>query len=130
MAITHDYIHSLDGVRLIQAVHMVNLTLESVKLFHPVLFLFQLTSSYATPTTNPDCFKLPSKMIGCCCAIAPPLCSQQQPLHCVFNNVCKAQPEVFHFCSTGMAIDNSNMIATSICCNLIGQSMVLYHIDP
>ena len=98
--------------------------LESVKLFHPVLFLLQLTSNYATPTTNPDCFKLPSKMIGCSCAIAPPLCSQQQPFHCVFNYVCKAQPELFHFCSTAMTIDNSNMIATSICSNLIGQNMV------
>ena len=123
MAITHDYIHSLNGVRLIQAVHMVNLTRISQTIPSSALLL-QLTSNYATPTTNPDCFKLPSKMIGCSCAKAPHLCSQQQPFHCVFNYVCKAQPELFHFCSTAMTIDNSNMIATSICSNLIGQNMV------
>ena len=79
--------------------------LESVILF-PSSALFP--SLLATILHPPILIALPSKMIGCCCAIT---------LYCAFNYACKAKLGLFHFCNAAMAIDNSNMIA-------IGQSML------
>ena len=92
---------------------MVNLTRISHTV--PIQCSFpQLTNSYTTPT-NPDCFTIKDDW----------LLLRYSPSSIVLSTMhVRPNLDCSTFAILQWLLHNSNMVATSICCNLIGQSMV------